>query len=1450
MASPADRGHDARQPRSTHLPARPEGRSSRPAVTLLAAATLLGASAAGIWWTDRSLRQAYNQLRVGLERQLSQLLGHPLQIGPYAGLGWGGVELGRSRLLAGPRDSSTATVERIQVSLDPLATLWQRQPVLQIGLQDAQVDLHRNAEGQYWVMGRPRGTEPPRLMLRLRLVGPARVTIRPLNEQWRIRGAATLEPARQFLKLNARLQPGSGGELLANLQGRWSSAEWRLALEGRTLELDPLRRLLGLRGELQGKASGRLNLQKVAGRVSCQGRWQVPQLQWPSGADRRLEADALRLDCSGGNLTLSARRWGVSGWNGTARLAFTPDTGRIQLQVEGRPPGAAAAGPVSLLAQGTLRGGRLEAVQLQSQHAGSRLSLSGSVGPEWNLTSRFQLRPAELARDSSLPPWLLGDSLDGRLQLSGAIRQPVVSGSVGQSDHPLLGPWRAALAWRDGTLRLNDLSSPHLSASGVLPLKAGGSAGLEIGALDLRLLLRRYPLERLNPLVGTRLKGELEADGSVRGPLGALIPDLTLTVDRPSAGPVGLQEQWSGHWLGDALGGGRLSMQALAAASPGTLTARLDQGWKPVALRLERGGGVLSLRGEPRRYAWQANGLPLEGLVLAVGPDSRFQPLQGRLSGEGSLNLQNLGFDGRVEIDQPVFLGIRGRSLNLQGRYADRRYSANGRLLPQQEGELLLAWSGAWKGPFVSRLEGRGLGDTLFRQLADAWPQWRDGPPPRGGSASDLAGLFIDTFGGTVQDQLLALQKAREQLAAVRGDPSTVSLEERLDSLRTRVDLRLDLRGPNLAAARADLELRSHLWLAGDDADTALTQTPWVARLEGPLRSGGGQFSFEQLPLSLLAILTPVPPGLTGSLKGSGRYRLDSRDAQQLALDLALEEAALQKTPLSLERGLVVLEGSQLRLDLALRAEGSSSSVDLAGLVPLNPADQNLELRLASRGDGMFFIAGLADPVLQLQKGSADLQLLVRGSLQQPIANGFVRVRDGEMRFIEQEVRELNALLLFDFEQLELQQFSARVGAAGQVIGQGTLSLWNALPEGKSAAIALQLKEVPFKLPRIRAVADGSLSLSGSLRAPSLGGDVRIARGNLNLQGGSLASEDQVTAPPLTVPKLVEAGWDFQKPLLLLGPEVESAASESLSANIPRFSPLAFDGLRLRLGPDLRVGVPNVASFSTGGLLRLSGRLDPSLRATGVVRLLGGRLNLFTTSFSLDPDAPNVAVFTPALGLMPYLDIAMRTRVADSLSTPGIGTSGIAPSNAQNLASLPQTDFSSLNQLNLVKITVSVSGPGDRLADNLRLRSSPPLSQERLIALIGGNSLAGLSGSGAGAALATVLGQSLLSPVLGGLSEAFGQRLSFALYPTYVTPALDDSGEIRSGQVAPQLVLGSEIGLDITERLNASVLAAPNRSDIPPQLTLTYKASENLGLQGGFDTQGAWQGEMQLFFRF
>ena len=255
---------------------------------------------------------------------------------------------------------------------------------------------------------------------------------------------------------------------------------------------------------------------------------------------------------------------------------------------------------------------------------------------------------------------------------------------------------------------------------------------------------------------------------------------------------------------------------------------------------------------------------------------------------------------------------------------------------------------------------------------------------------------------------------------------------------------------------------------------------------------------------------------------------------------------------------------------------------------------------------------------------------------------------------------------------------------------------------------------------------------------------------------------------------------------------------------------------------------------------------ETATRLQGVVQLLSGRLSFFTTSFRLDRRVPNVAVFTPSMGLIPYVDVALVSRVSDSVS---LGTEN----NTLSTNAFDTNGTGALaagGQLRLVKVTVEASGAANRLADNFTLRSSPPMPEAQLLGLIGGNSLAGLSSSGGGAALAAVLGQSLLTPVIGTLTDSLSGRLQFALYPTYVSPEIKDSQERVPGRVPPQLAVVTELGVDLSDRFNFSLITAPNRDDIPPQGTLSYQINSNLSLNGSFDNQGVWQSQFQVFFRF
>ncbi|MCP9818117.1 translocation/assembly module TamB domain-containing protein [Synechococcus sp. Cruz-9H2] len=1511
-------------------PPSPEtGTQSRSRRQRLLLAAALGGSAglAGAWWgSDHLARRVYDSWRPRLQVLIGRGLGHPVQLGPYKGLRPWGLSIGPSRVLSGPAERSNLRLDGIGVNLDPLASLVERAPVLELRPRGAQLSLIPNAQGQLWVFGPAGDKPPPRLTLKILLEQPARLQLGSSALDLKLQGRAGVRIHNRSVDWRATARERAGnGRALARGSANWRSGAVKLGLDLRRWDLAPLVSFIP-RGRpprqqsLKGTADGRLELDRRRGSTSCRGSLRIGQLELRDPLlPAPLQARRLTVGCRGQEIQLEGDPWQMANWRGTVKGSLVPGSrfdlrfsasdpqrgDRLGLGVSGpwRQPLLALDGHIPLgkgtptspqplklnaLIRSDWRSSlqlRLDSLRLRSGR--SEITAKGQIWPQLDVRSeRLRLHPSLWQPAGAAAQALLGSSswLDGGLLLAGTLRQPTLSASfqrqgstllnvqasAGPSDSRagplgriqarltapsglrlqdtlLLGAASADLAWSDDQLRLLRFESPELSGDGSLPLRWQRRRGLVAGDLGLNLELRPYALARLGPLLGSTLQGDLSARGRLSGPLAALRPDFWLSVRQPGGGPLQLLETWEGRLTARSGGGGDLAMTALAPAQQGSLTARLNRSWLPSQVELRRQQGVLSFSGDARRYRWQASRFPLVGLQLAVGGSSRPRALDGLLSGKGILDLQPLAMEGSVAVERPLLLGVRGQRLTASGRYTAGQFNFKGELTPLAGGTVALSADGERKGRLRSRIEGRGLPLQLFQELAQALTIWRGGSPLARGKASDLGTLVIDTLGGTIDGQLQALRAAQARLADFRG-PTTAGSRTRLEDLRGLVDLDISLAGPDLERLNLDLGAKGHLWLRADDRDEALRLDPFQVRLEGPIRGGKGSFSLENLPLALLALATPVPSSLRGGLNLEGSYQLGSASRKSaFSTSLSLIDASLNGIPLRLEDATVSLDGDALALSAALSSEGADSRVALSGTVPLDPTQEGLKLRLSSRGDGLRFISTLVGRGLEWRKGSADLELLMRGSLLKPLANGFLRFRDGELVVAGQEISQLQATVLFDFEELLVQEFKARMGSQGELDGSGGLGLFRDIPQRQP--LNLTVKDARIKAPRLNALTNGSLALRGSLLQPLLSGELSLSRGTINGQPGTLAQADENgVIQPKQARRLVEESWNFEKPLLLLGPEVESDTALDLRDSIPRVPLLRLSNLRLKLGPDLEVVVPPVASFKTGGTLTLNGRIDPSLSASGVVRLLGGRLSLFTTNFTLDPDAPNVAVFTPSLGLIPYVDIALRTRVSNTLKV-GQGREAFNDFDLRG-------GYTPLDQLNLVRVVVTVSGPADRIAESLTIRSSPPLPEERLVALIGGNSLAGLSGGNATAALATVFGQSLLSPLVGTLSNVFGQRVSFSLFPTFFSPSVNEvgsnaSGSRRESRRAPaQLVLGSELGLDITERFNFSVLAAPNRTDIPPQLTLRYQASDTLGLQGSFDTEGRWQGQLQLFFRF
>ena len=1461
---------------------------------------LIGSSAAagvavagGLQLLDQSAVRLVSQLREPLQASLSSSLGHAVEFGPYRGLRPWGFAVGPSEARSTAQDPSSLHLDELQVRFNPMASLRQWRPVVELHLQGLEARLHRQDDGRFWRFGTPSASAEPLPDMDLRFVfpSPARVELVTTGERLLLesRGSVQLRQAR-FAGVGRLRWADRKGGVQVDVDGRWAQPELALTTRLDDLDLSRLVPLIPLPQGLavSGTARGDLGVQWRAGELKCHGALRLNQLELRGGPlPQSLQSSEVGFDCLKDRLVVRPSAFRSGSWRartaGVVRLSRSLDL-RVDLSADGTKDRLTLAldGPWSnprwlvdgrlsvpqwpepLQLKGAFRTPWLDperrfiqVTDARLEAPGLRVQLAGRLGRNSDLRSRELRLSAPLWQSQPALKRILGEAapLTGQLRLTGPFIAPDLTLELQQGRNLLLQDWRLRAGWSlsEGRLALDRFESPLLQASAELPLNWREGA-VQLGDLQAEFALQPFPLARLSSLMGMPVTGQLSASGRVDGPLSALKPDVRLDLQSPGVGPLRFSELWLGQLSGELGSGLELDL----FSTDGSL--QLQGAGVPLALQLRRGAGRASLnQAADGGLTWRAEQLPLDGTQLMLPFTSYWQAMRGQLSGEGRWagfdRRPNRRLNGSIRLEALALQGIGLQQVDLEGGLIGDRFDFTGRVMPDQ-GELTLHGSGRLDAAVRGRVEAKGL-DVPW--LLRAARQLRGGSDDGGfgfGQASDLGALVINTFGGSLDGHLRALANARRALAPEGEEEARSPFDP--DDLQGRLDAVIDLDGPRLSALAVDGEARAHLWLDGGDRDRMLQMEPVVVRVDGALQGGTGSFSLLHLPFALLGLLAPVPSALRGAIGLTGRYDLGGGEPQ-INAELVLEQVRVGSTSVGMERQSIALTSSGVELDLALRAAGASESIQIRGSVPTS-LQEPLDLVVEARGDSLGFLAPLASPDLAFERGSTTMRLLLRGVLEQPEANGFLLVRDGAVQLAGQSFRDVNAALLFDFNRLEVSQLEAALGSGGQLTARGGIGLFR--PSDELQPLTIRLVDARIRQSIVDVAAEGEVVVLGALNQPELSGRLsfrdgliqprsgflaRLRRGlGSGVESGATAADRPADVAPVDLTNLVDSNWDFQEPLVLFGPGAERTVRSAGRPWLPTLPAIRFRNFRLGLGPNLQMQMPPLISFSGGGQLLLNGPLDPSLQVRGLLRFQRGRVSLFSTTFRLDGQAANVAVFTPSLGLVPFVDVAMKSRVSDSVQQGGDGratTSNIFDTNG--LGAIGE----GVGRLRLVKVTVLASGLADRLVGSLTLRSSPPMSESQLLSLIGGNSLSGLASAG-GTALATVVGQSLLSPVLGTLTDVMGQRLQIALFPTYITPEVKDASERTSGQVAPTFTLVTELGLDVTDRFDFSVLAAPNTTDVPPQATVTYRVTPSTSISGSMDANGTWQSRLQLFLRF
>jgi len=67
------------------------------------------------------------------------------------------------------------------------------------------------------------------------------------------------------------------------------------------------------------------------------------------------------------------------------------------------------------------------------------------------------------------------------------------------------------------------------------------------------------------------------------------------------------------------------------------------------------------------------------------------------------------------------------------------------------------------------------------------------------------------------------------------------------------------------------------------------------------------------------------------------------------------------------------------------------------------------------------------------KEGDVNLRMILKGTLNKPLLNGFVVIKDSEIDFFNNKIKDINSIIIFDFDSLEINNLQAKAEDSGKI---------------------------------------------------------------------------------------------------------------------------------------------------------------------------------------------------------------------------------------------------------------------------------------------------------------------------------------------------------------------------------------------------------------------------------
>jgi len=1058
--------------------------------------------------------------------------------------------------------------------------------------------------------------------------------------------------------------------------------------------------------------------------------------------------------------------------------------------------------------------------------------------------------------------------LSGQLKLAGTVNAFSLAGIRGAGQlrlsKELLGqPLTAALRWDGQKLIVPQATSPNLQASGVVFVNPDA---LAIRGLNFNVQLQNYDLQNI-PLQlppAAKIAGRANFTGQITGTLptpnvvGSLrLQNLVvnnLAFDPVLAGKVQLQE-------------GRGLNLDLTGSQNDRVAVNLKPNFRPNSFLVRRDRAVATGRSEGENLLVNVDNFPLIALNLtpptvAFGPG----PVSGILSADLQVNLEKLAVAGDVAIAQPAIARVQGDRLTAQFRYAN----GGGTLTSSEfiKGESRYALTGSFnqtpKGP---EFQGKAnitqgqIQDILAAlQIFDIQDFQRGLQPPTYAKANDIGTLEVGLPNAALLSQLRRFSEVQALLQQQRQQRQQGALPlPPLTDLTGTFGGEVSVSGSLQTGVAANFALEGNSWNWGEynvdqivaqgsfkdgmltllplRLENAATQVAFTGQIGGKQQSG--QLRVRNFPVGMLNKFVQLPIAVTGNLNGTATLAGSTENPQAVG-DLQLEQGTLNQNPIESASASFSYANARFSFGSNVMISGPEP-LEIAGSIPLQlpfasvkPDSNQIRLDVNVQNQGLALLNVLTNQVAW-KGGQGQVNLQVRGTLDQPIATGIASVNNATIsaQALPEPLTDVTGRVLFNNDRITVEGIQGNF-SQGKVVAQGVIPIFDSFaPSDPDLAnpLTVTLDRLALNLQGLyQGGVNGKVAITGSALNPVIGGDVLLANGQV-----FLPQTASPTIPTATGRATVTNSNNEQETLTKeLRDKVDKVdKEETTSPTSPASSGLGggemveLNNLRLTLGDRVAVTLPPILDFQAKGTLTVNGTLN-ELRPDGTIRLLRGSVNLFTTQFTLDRGYEHTATFTPKQNLDPTLDVRLVAAVPEVTRTR-IPSSPISSEIADDTA----VSAADVGSLQTVRVQAKVEGPASQLFDNLELTSTPSRSQSEIIALIGGGFIQTLGSADTAVGLANIAGTALLSTYQGTFNN-IGNALGLSelrIFPTVIT------NEERS-RSSSTLGVAAEGGIDITRNLYFSVLRFLTAADQPTQFGLSYRLSDQIRVRASTDFSG------------